>query len=217
MSSTKRGGKRSEADWYSTPPWCIERLLEKVDLPGGVWLDPGAGDGALIKTVNSVRLDVKWHAVEIRSECRDALVRTGAVTMIADFLDPTSQEFGPEPVDVVITNPPYALAEEFIARALKIARKRVVMLLRLNYLGSEKRHQFMQEFVPDIHVLPNRPQYSLNKEGKPGSDSIEYAWFDWDVTSPRPRTRGELQVLNLTPKAVRSAYRREVLLKLPKD
>jgi hypothetical protein len=52
VSATKRGsGVRTPDDAYETPAWCVQRLLEKLQLPGGNWLEPGAGDGAIIKAV----------------------------------------------------------------------------------------------------------------------------------------------------------------------
>ena len=69
MSSTKRGGQRSPADNYPTPPWCVYRFLEKgPELPGGLWYEPCAGDGSIIRSVNDRRSDVNWAATEIRPE-----------------------------------------------------------------------------------------------------------------------------------------------------
>jgi hypothetical protein len=199
MSSTNRGGQRSPADNYETPTWCTRRLLEAVDLPGGVWLDPGAGTGKIIRAVNDIRKDVTWDAVEIRDECRDPLVLTGAKVMISDFLDYGSKSLWREP-DVVCTNPPYRLAGEFLEMCLPLA-KITVMLLRLNYLGSEKRSSFMRSFTPDVYILPNRPPFTVNKKGKMSTDSIEYAWFVWHGATPR--REGKIRVLASTPKGER--------------
>lgn len=200
MSSTNRGSKRSEADWYETPPYAVERLLEVPGLsfPGGTWCDPGAGAGAIIRTTNLVRADIsKWVAIEIREECKAPLIQTGAEVRIADFLD-NPDIMGD--VDVILTNPPYRLAMDFIEACLPRARF-VCMLLRLNFLGSEKRASFMRGFAPDIYLLPNRPSFCLNKKGRPGTDSPEYGWFLWHGATPR--VTGRLQVLGSTPKAAR--------------
>ena len=48
-------------------------------------------------------------------------------------------------------------------------------LLRINFLGSQKRYDFWQQFPPDgLYVLSKRPSFT----GK-GTDSIDYAWFVW--------------------------------------
>ena len=98
----------------------------------------------------------------------------------------------PEKFAVSISNPPFSLAQEFIEHSLAFAPW-VIHLLRLNYLGSEKRNAFFRENMPDVYVVPDR--ISFTGDGK--SDSIEYAWFVW-----RPllaRSSGELRVLATTP------------------
>ena len=51
----------------------------------------------------------------------------------------------------------------------------VIMLLRINFLGSQKRYDFWQQFPPDgLFILSKRPSFT----GK-GTDSIDYAWFVW--------------------------------------
>jgi hypothetical protein len=182
MSSTNRGGKRIENDVYSTPAWCVHRLLEACILPGGRWLEPAAGDDAIVRAVNAFRGDVRWDCLDVRPglgcECDDFLKW--------DALRGTW--------DVAITNPPYALAQEFIEHSMTIALN-VVMLLRLNYLGSEMRAPFWHSNVPDVYVLPNRPAFVNGK-----TDSCEYAWFVW---SHAKRTSGSIRVLKTTSKEVR--------------
>jgi hypothetical protein len=46
MSATNRGAVRRADDYYATPAWCVRALLASVQLPGGRWLEPAAGDGA---------------------------------------------------------------------------------------------------------------------------------------------------------------------------
>lgn len=49
----------------------------------------------------------------------------------------------------------------------------VIMLLRLNFLGAQKRKRFW-DFAPlkHIYVLSKRPHFTLGQ-----GDSCEYAWF----------------------------------------
>lgn len=199
MSSTKRGSQRSEADAYGTPPWCTHRALEAI--PGlphkGVWMDPCAGEGAIIRAVNQVRPGILWTASELRPEAEVELAQTNAAYVIQDFLD---DSYKPGWVDVICTNPPFRLAQEFIEKSLRLAGQ-VVMLLRLNYLGSEKRADFLREFHPDVYVLPNRPSFT---DGQ--TDSIEYAWFHW--VSGRSARSGQVRILASTPKEERKAGRR---------
>lgn len=204
MSSTKRGGQRSEADNYPTPEWCPHRLLEdefaKLHLPGGRWLEPGAGDGAIIRSVNKVRNDIQWTALEYREECTGDLIKAvgpDGIVLIENYIVPPEDSKLRNDYDVAIGNPPFHLAGEFIERSLMIA-KVVVLLLRVNYLASGKRAAIMRENCPDTYVLPNRPSFRGS-----GTDSPEYAWLMW--TQERPKNHGLLRVLNTTPKEIRSA------------
>lgn len=207
MSATNRGGKRSEADFYPTPPWCVERLLEAVGLPGGVWLEPAAGQGAIVKAVNAMRTDVRWRVVELDARFEPELARqTGKREVITrSFLDVSPRDLR-TPLSVVVTNPPYSLAMPMIEHALGFDARFVVMLLRLNFLASAGRADFMRTHAPDVYVLPNRPSFS-----GAGTDSIEYAWFVWH--GRKHRTRGMVSVLAPTSAAGRVAFTTEEMRK----
>ena len=76
-----------------------------------------------------------------------------------------------------MTNPPFNIAQQIIERALDdvIEGGEVIMLLRLNFLGAQKRKQFWQDTpLKHVFVLSKRPCFINGK-----SDSIEYAWFVW--------------------------------------
>jgi len=168
MSSTGRKTKRMAYDFYPTPKWCMERLYEALPLPDGKWLDPAAGDGAFLKNKNA-----NWTALEIQPKFQQELVSIAGTNnvIIESYL--TAQLL---PIyNVIITNPPFSLALEFIKRSIELKPKFVIMLLRLNFLGSVERSDYLRDHMPDIYVLPNRP--SFNDKGK--TDSIEYAWFVW--------------------------------------
>lgn len=198
MSATNRGGQRSEADFYPTPAWCVHRLLEAVSLPGGTWLEPTAGQGAIIAAVNQVRSDVHWRAIELEPRFAPSIAANIGKRHVVtgDFLRVAPSKIR-EPVSVVITNPPYSVAMPMIEHALTFGADHVVMLLRLNFIASAGRADFMRKHAPDVYVLPNRPSFS----GK-GTDSIEYAWFVWH--GAKRRSKGSLTVLPLTPAEERS-------------
>ena len=195
MSSTNRGSTRTSLDFYPTPSWCVHRLLEEVVLPGGAWLEPCAGNGAIIDAVRAMRSDVEWTAVEVQPHVGSHLHSRSQVTDVHldDFFQ-LSDDLRRH--RVVITNPPFSSAERFIRASLELA-DHVVMLLRLNFLASLKRAPLMREHPPDVYVLPNRPSFTGS-----GTDSIDYAWFHWP---PGRRTDGRLKVLATTSKEDRGA------------
>ena len=192
MSSTSRGGKRSASDNYPTPAFAVHRLLERLELPGGSWLESSAGTGSIIKAVNAVRKDVTWVACELRSECRPALAALGikGVNLLTgcSFLSTPPAK----PSDVCINNVPFSLAQEFIEHTLHFA-PHVIHLLRLNYLGTEKRNEFFKSNMPDVYVIPDR--VSFTNDGK--ADSIEYCFMHWGPE--RGRRSGKIEVLSTTP------------------
>lgn len=183
MSATGRSGERVEADYYPTPAWCVHRLLEAVRLPGGAWLEPCVGDGAICKAVARDRTDVLWTTYDIRPD--------SCAATVGDFLGVHSPDDRPW-ASVCLTNPPYSLAMEFVQHAMKHAHV-VAMLLRLNFLGSEGRAEFFRAHPPSVYVLPNRPSFVNGR-----TDACEYAWFVWGL-HPTP----EIRVLATTPKSER--------------
>lgn len=215
MSSTNRS-EREGHDFFETPAWAVERLLETGVLNDCTsWLEPAAGRGAIVRAVGwSCKLGAfrvpRWRLIEIDKEHVDALADAtpnGSTWLCADFL-----ALQPEPgvVDVIITNPPFDLAPRFIEQAFKWKPQKLALLLRLNFLASEARAPFMHAYAPDVYVLPNRPNFmegqsyidTHGKKKKKGGDSIEYAWFVWDM-SLMPRAVGTVRVLATTPQEVR--------------
>jgi len=205
MSATNRGAVRKAYDDYATPGWCVDRLLERVALPGGHWLEPCAGHGAIINRVEGLRRDVTWSAVEIEQKYEPRLNEYGCRALhIGNFLDVTKagHAYGASlwpQFDVAITNPPYFFARQFVQACLPIA-KIVVMLLRINVLAGDKRHEWLSQHMPDVYVLPNRPSFTADN----ATDATEYAWMVWE--QPR-RTHGRVQILGLTPLAERKKKR----------
>ena len=187
MSSTGRGPRMGgPEDFFTTPSWCVRRLLEEWQPPGGLWVEPGAGNGAIIRAVNEMRSDVDWVAIEIREEERANLEATGARVYIDSYIDNAD----PGDIVAVIGNPPFSLATEFIEQTRALAPLApVALLLRTNYLGSENRAPFMRSFTPDLKQLPNRPSFFLRL-----TDSIEYSWFVWPNLT-EARGLGQLTVL----------------------
>ena len=184
MSATNRGAVRHPDDFYATPAWCTEALLHGCPLPGGRWLEPTAGDGAIAAEVLRHRRDVQWHLIESRAE--ELRVGGGLLSRMqrADFpiehvdeveiRDFLTMPAPAQSFDVALGNPPFSLALEVVQHALTMANT-VCMLLRINFLASQKRADWMRKNTPSIYVLPKRPSFTGGK-----TDATEYAWFLWD-------------------------------------
>lgn len=189
MSSTNRGGKRLLNDTYSTPSWCVDWLLAHRTFPvGSRFLEPCVGDFAIVNAVSAhpAYASSLWDTVELRGPWDPETIPANVLSyQPGDFLtvfQPRGRTYA-----AVITNPPYAQAEQFIRRCLELAPI-VCMLLRVNFLGSQRRAEWLSRQPPDVDVLSRRPSFVGG-----GTDSTEYAWMTWyaDVH----RTSGILRIL----------------------
>jgi len=176
MSATNRGSKRNKNDFYETPQYCITNFLNHHWLDNNaVIFDPGCGSGAFPKALRKSGYLNQIDAIDID----EMIYRIDEVDnkYFGNFI-----EFNPPyEYDVVIGNPPYCLAKEFVKKSFEIVNKNkfeIIMLLRINFLGSQDRHDFWQKFpVNDIYVLSKRPSFAEN--GK-DTDATEYAFFVWN-------------------------------------
>lgn len=169
MSSTNRGGLRHANDLYVTPKWAVDAILPHMGAPTRV-LDPACGDGELLRAAADF-----WHG-RVQMYGIDIEDRGWPLTDVRDALKPE-----PWPVvDMILANPPYSLAFEFVCRALQEARRRnrqngtCAVLLRLAWLAGQKRAEFHRQHPSDVYVLSKRPSFT-----GAGTDSADYAWFVW--------------------------------------
>ena len=208
MSSTGRGKERAPLDFYGTPAWVVWRLLDAHarDLGFGRHLnfprilEPTVGDGAIVRAVDD------WHANNTRDDIEHSFtgveLRRGAVTNHCTNIDEHFEgvdfrSWVPERrFDLALGNLPFSLAETLLRRVFTMADV-VVMLLRLNFLGSDDRVPFFKEFPrPAIRVVPER----ISFDGE-GSDSDYCAWFIWGSELR------DVDVLDTTPLEIRNAHK----------
>ena len=151
-------------DFFPTPPGVTKAFIEACPLPDGLWCEPAVGEGHIIEAVGPREA---WATFDIRPVVQPAL---SSHHEQVDFLTlPDERLF-----DVIITNPPFYLAEEFVRKALRCATH-VAMLLRLAFLESRKREDFHKEHPSDVYVLSRRPSFTANG----ATDSCAYGWFVW--------------------------------------
>ncbi|WJJ55311.1 hypothetical protein QB910_000067 [Dabrowskivirus KKP3916] len=151
LSATNRGAKRNDNDFYPTPTWVTEELIKKLIIPkSSTCLEPCVGDGAIWNVIKPYFSSMGWAEL---SKGRDFL----------------TYDFGNNHFDFVITNPPFSLAEEFICRSLELADC-VVMLLRLNFLGGQKRYDrfwSMPKYKPTGQIIcSDRPSFTGKGNGR---------------------------------------------------
>lgn len=140
-------------DSYYTPEWCYESL--PIDWTNyKTAYDPSMGDGRMFLFLEEQGISVDGGDT-IYDETESFYNWNGKA-------------------DLIITNPPFSKASDFIEYAMPRC-KTLILLLRLNFLASQKRYPLFKENKPDaLFVLSKRPSFN----GK-GTDNADYAWFVW--------------------------------------
>lgn len=182
-ASNMSKGERAEFDYYATDPRAIAPLLEREDF-GNVVYEPAVGQGHLaIEIARSGRKVLSTDIKHRPSYNGDIFVYK--FVGVLDFLKAEKKHLkyvlGDDVDDFdIITNPPYNLATEFIYKSLEVIPqgRKVVMLLRIQFLESIKRKKLFEETpLKAIYVFSDRVNCAINgnPEGFRGSSAICYA------------------------------------------
>jgi hypothetical protein len=154
----------------------VHALLRVEQLPHSIW-EPAAGPGAIVKVLRA-----SGHRV-LASD----LVDYGDPTHVSrvDFL---MEREAPAGTEAIVTNPPFKLANEFVAHALELC-PRVMMLLRLAFLESEVRSPILDNAgLGRVYVFRKRlPMMHRHEwQGPKVNSGMAFAWFCWDRSYKGP-------------------------------
>jgi hypothetical protein len=172
--------QRSEAhnslEDFPTPPWATRALCERLRGPLDMMTcrEPAANRGHMARPLQEYFYQV----------CAADVFDYGAGYQVNDYL------FGPEPtvVDWTITNPPFRLAQQFIARALATSTAGVAMIVRSAFLEGGARYRELFSQTPPTLVLQFSERVVMHK-GKlapKGSTATAYCWLVWEMRSAKP-------------------------------
>lgn len=164
-------------DFFPTPPWATRALPAHVlpkawpwpDLFKGTARDPACGQGHM-----ALALDETFARVEA------ADIHPYGYGAVQDFLHP---DHGFDGVDWIITNPPFNRGEEFVLKALRLARRGVAMLVRTQFLEgagrfralfarARTRPQLVAQFSERVPM--HRGRWVVD-----GSTATAYCWLVW--------------------------------------
>jgi hypothetical protein len=157
-------------DLYETPAVAVHALLKAEQLPHCLW-DPACGRGAIVDVLRAA-----GHKV-LGSDLVD-YNRTDCFWG-RDFLDIS---YLPKGCEAIVTNPPFKLANEFVAHAIRLCPK-VIMLLRLAFLESERRCNILDDAgLARVHVFRRRlpMMHRAGWTGPKASSGVAFAWFSWE-------------------------------------
>lgn len=167
----QRHEPKDSRDDFPTPPWATRALMEHVigtdRVKGMDCLEPACGRGYMARPL---------------SEYFGAVVAADAhhygYAPVRDFL---SYPYEAGAYDWVITNPPFRLAEDFVERALSVARVGVAILARTVFLESVGRYRsIFRERPPAIFAqFSERVPMVKGRVDQKATTATGYAWFVW--------------------------------------
>jgi hypothetical protein len=164
---------KDSPDDFPTPPWATRALIEHVlddgqSISGLNCWEPACGAGHMSKVLQEYFCEV------YSSDAFDY-----GYGKIFDFLSGPLSELN---YDWIITNPPFRLLEQFILRALSIARKGVAILARSVFLESVGRYEAIfrnkpptkfAQFVERVPIIKGRLDIKA-------TTATGYAWLVWE-------------------------------------
>jgi hypothetical protein len=154
-------------------------------------LEPSAGSAHIIQAFPRLQ----WAAVELDPAHKLKLIEQPNIVGLYYNMDYLGWK-PPHHYDCCVMNPPYNLSLEFVRKA-RSESDYIWAFLKLSWLESESRHEFLTQHRPaDIFVIPQR----VSSTGNGKSDNAPRAWFRWTTEQSR-HTR--LHLLPLVPKEIR--------------
>lgn len=160
---------RHPDDWYVEPEWCSRRLFEVEDFDGDID-DPSCGLGRIVISAKEA------------GYCAFGgdLVRRGSETLfLGSFLHRSL------PMHNVVSNPPFGIADAYARHALKLASRKVALLLPTKWMNAATRGRWLATTpLRRVWLLtprPSMPPGPVIEAGiKPCNGTTDFAWFVWE-------------------------------------
>jgi hypothetical protein len=156
---------------FQTPPAALVPLLRYVPASWTVW-ECACGKGNLVGALKEAGYPVVASDLYV-GETR------------ADFLID-----GPPNFDCVVTNPPFSLKDEFLARCYLLG-KPFALLLPITALGGVRRQTMYRKHGLQVLMLGRRVHFETPSGNGTGAWQ-EHAWFTSGLNLPSDLVFGEL-------------------------
>ena len=183
LSGTKLAGSNSslgrvDNDYYATDPKAVKKLFDNFAINKRInsFLEPCVGGGNIADEVINILKPNTTKFIDI-------VDRGYPNTEVADYLTYSSDE----KFDLIMTNPPYSLGQEFVNKSMSMLNKDgyLIMFLKIQFLEGIKRKPMFDKYPPKyIYVFRKRMGTWRNGEefdddGKHRSTTMCHAWFVW--------------------------------------
>ncbi len=168
MATNRRLVPTGGPDYYKTPEWGTQALLDNETFEGKIW-EPCCGDGAMSEVLRTS----PYHVIS--SDLYDR-----GYAPARDFFDMKGL------VDNIVTNPPFNIAEKILHHALKITERKVCLLLRVAFLEGKGRWERVYDIKPPTRVLIFSSRLSIYpaSQERVSGGTTAYGWFIWDQELP---------------------------------
>lgn len=160
-------------DFYVTPRWATAALVSHEQFKGPI-RDCACGNGGLSRTLHEFGFST-WD-----TDLHDHGYGTPGVDFLTD----------PRPFGNIITNPPFKLANEFVAHGLQVSTVKLALLMQLTFLETQGRYETLFRYVEKqptrCYVFTERLTMYPHGIRTGGGSTTAYAWFVWDKTHQQP-------------------------------
>lgn len=159
---------------YENMPHFIRKNGQVSEWPVYIW-ECAVGTGNLADVLQARELQVVW------TDLKDRGYGKWRGMYNYDFLK-TGQEFlWKYNVGVILTNPPYSLANEFAEHALEILPDNglYIALMNLQYLSGQKRYDRIYKYgsLREVYIFSKRVECWKNNTPSGHSSMANYAWY----------------------------------------
>lgn len=165
VSHRPKPQSQGKPDDFQTPPEAVAFLLPYLDRGWRIW-EPAVGAGNIVR----------------------ALSTAGIEAIGSDILG--GQDFRTfEPVerwDAIVTNPPFSIKNEWIARCYSLDKPWALLLPLTTLEGRVRQTMFAANGI-EVLLLPSRPEFTT-PSGKVGGSWFACAWFTWGLNIGRELT-----------------------------
>jgi hypothetical protein len=179
-ANTKRNENKSSNDLYTTPKEALAAIWPHVvkDMKGIYMatndvkiLEPCAGLLDIVSFIED-EIDFKVYTNDLHP------VKGYWYDYHENFLGDNAIE---DTFDIIITNPPYNKAVEFVLKGFEHAPIQW-HFLRLSFLEGQDRHNRLMRLgkLTDVYVFTYRVSCPKGVEREPSANSVCYAWYRFD-------------------------------------
>lgn len=182
LSITGRKKTDDEYDFYETPKWATEKIVEAMLMDGILnkyddIYEPCVGAGAISDVLETYGFE----------NVRKSDIQVAGYVKGEQGID--VYEINDGVCDVVFTNPPYNLMTlkekdggSMLKEFLRIANKKVILLLNVFFLSSKERKELLENsHLRHMYIHSDRvTMYPYGEEKPKNGGTKMYVWLVWD-------------------------------------